>query len=601
MPNSEVQEPVTEEAGGRIAEGRMPQSLVGGADVPDEVECDVLVVGSGAAGLMAALAARHAGLDVVIAEKEAQLGGTTARSGGWLWVPCNPVSRRAGVADSLDAARSYIAHEAKEHFDPARVEAFLAAGPEMIAFCEARTRVRFSAAPAFPDYHMSAPGAAVGRPICAMPFDGRLLGRAVHAVQRPMRAMTFLGMAISSGAELGHFLRATRSVRSAAFVLRRLVAQARDRLRYGRGMRMTNGNALVGRLLASVCDAQIPLWLDAPVTGLISAQGEVRGAVVQSGERRVVVQARRGVVLATGGFSHDAALRKELLAFPARAEDWPLAPAGNTGDGLRLGRSAGGTVAADLAQPAAWAPVSRVRWGDGEEGSYAHIIDRAKPGVIAVLRTGERFVDEACSYHDFVAAMREACRHLEEVEAFLICDHRALRRYGLGFVKPFPVPIRRHLASGYLARGRTPEELAARLGVDVPALARTVARYNAEARHGRDPEFGKGGNAYDHYMGDADARPSPCVAPLETPPYYAVRVMPGILTTYPGLRTDERARVLDAGGLLIAGLYAVGSDMLTLGGGGYLGGGANLGPAMTFGFIAGRDLAEGQSRPQGGQ
>ena len=324
-------------------------------------------------------------------------------------------------------------------------------------------------------------------------------------------------------------------------------------------------------------------------------QGAVRGAVVQSGERRITVRARRGVVLATGGFPHDPALREELLAFPVRSADWPLAPAGNTGDGLRLGRIAGGTVATGFAEPAAWAPVSRVRWSDGEEGSYAHIIDRAKPGVIAVLKTGERFVDEACSYHDFVAAMRQACRNLEEVEAFLICDHRVLRRYGLGFVKPFPIPIRRHLASGYLARGRTPQELAARLGIDAPALARTLARYNAVARQGRDPEFGKGENAYDRYMGDADARPSPCVAPLEAPPYYAVRVMPGILTTYSGLRTDERARVLDAQMKPIPGFYAAGSDMETLGGGGYLGGGANLGTAMTFGFIAGRDLATAQS------
>lgn len=569
----------------------MPISVLGQVDGPDEVECDVLVVGSGAGGMMAALAARYFGLDVVIAEKETQLGGTTARSGGWLWVPCSPVAQRAGIGDTIEAARTYIAHETGARFDAARVGAFLAEGPKMIEFCEAHTRLRFSAAPAFPDYHPSTPGAAVGRPICAEPFDGRNLGSAIHMVQPPMRTMTFLGMAISSGAELQHFLKATRSLRSAGFVARRLARQAWDLLRNGRGMRMTNGNALVGRLLASVCDAGIPLWLDAPVTNLSWQKGGGSSVVVQSGERRVVVRARRGVVLATGGFAHDPVLRKELLTFPPSAQNWPLAPPGNTGDGLQLGRSIGGTVVSGLAEPAAWAPVSRVRLRDGEECSYVHVIDRAKPGVIAVLRTGKRFVDEACSYHDFVVAMREACRDLETVEAFLICDHRALRRYGLGFVKPFPVPIRRHIASGYLARSRTVEALAARLDIDAQTLTQTVERYNAKAAIGCDPEFGKGENAYDRYMGDVDVQPNPCIAALDAPPYYGVRVTPGILTTYPGLSTDEYARVLDADNRPIAGVYAVGSDMQTLGGGGYLGGGANLGPAMTFGFIAGRSLA----------
>lgn len=573
----------------------MPISVPGQVDGPDEIECDVLVVGSGAAGMMAALAARHFGLDVVIAEKERQLGGTTARSGGWLWVPCSPVARRAGIGDTIKAARAYIAHEAGTRLDAARVDAFLAQGPKMIEFCEAYTRLRFSAAPGFPDYHPSSPGAAVGRSICAMPFDGRDLGHAIHLMQPPMRTMIFLGMAISSGAELRHFMKATRSPASAAFVARRLAQQAWDSLRSGRSMRLTNGNALVGRLLASVNDAGIPLWLDAPVTELACPKGGGASAVVRSGERRVVVRARRGVVLASGGFAHDPVLRKELLDFPIGVQNWPLTPMGNTGDGLRLGRSVGGTVVSNVAEPAAWAPVSRVRLRDGEEHSYAHIIDRAKPGVIAVLRTGKRFVDEACSYHDFVVAMRNASRHLEDVEAFLLCDHRALRRYGLGFVKPFPVPIHRHLVSGYLARGYTLEALAARLDINARTLIRTVEHYNAHARTGRDPEFGKGENAYARYMGDDEMQPNPCVAALDAPPYYGVRVTPGILTTYPGLSTDEYARVLDTDSRPIAGVYAVGSDMLTLGGGGYLGGGANLGPAMTFGFIAGQSLAADRS------
>lgn len=556
------------------------------------LQCDVLIIGSGASGLMAALAAHAEGLKVIVIEKEPLIGGTSARSGGWLWVPGNPISARAGIQDDPAEARRYIRAETGARCDAEKVEALLAHGPEMVAFCEARTMVRFSAAPAFPDYHMDQPGAALGRPICAQPFDARPFGTLARRLQKPLRAMTFLGMAISSGGELGHFFNATRSLRSLDFVIRRLARHGFDLLRFGQSMRLANGNALVGRLLASVEAANIPVLVDTAATDIVFAGSRVSGASVSRQGAPVTIETSRGIVLATGGFQQNPGMRKARLADAAGAEPTPLSPAGNTGDGLAMGLGAGGQVHTDLTQPAAWAPVSEVCWPDGTKGAFAHIIDRAKPGVVAVLRNGRRFVDESCSYHDFVVAMRKAAQENQSAaEAFLVCDHATLRKYGLGFVKPFPIPLRPHLRSGYLLRGRTLRELAGRAGIDAEALAATIDTFNPAAAQGMDPQFGKGQSIYGRYMGDQNAAPNPCTAPLLEPPFYAVRVTPGVLTTYVGLRTDASARVLDPAGQAIPGLYAVGSDAASLGGGGYLGGGANLGPGMTFGYIAGRALA----------
>lgn len=555
--------------------------------------CDVLVIGSGAAGLMAALSARFSGAKTVIMlEKEALLGGTSACSGGWLWVPGNPVARREGVEDSLTLAREYLQHEAGEYFDAERVDSFLATGPEMVDFCEKQTRVRFLAAPAFPDYHPTAPGSAMGRSICSQPFDARQLGESIAYLRRPLRALTFLGMAVSSGAELRHFMNVTRSLSSALFVARRLTGHLFDLVWHRRGMRLTNGNALIASLLASALDAGVQVRRKAGVIELIHENGAVVGALVEYEGRRLVMRAQRGVILATGGFAHDPDRRSEMFAHHGRSEVWSLPPEGNTGDGLRMAETVGGKVVNRISQPAAWAPTSVVSWPDGERGGYIHVIDRAKPGVIAVTRSGNRFVNEACSYHDFVTAMMQACGDQLPVEAFLVCDHAALRRYGLGFVKPFPLPIAPHLKSGYLLRGRNIKELAEKAGIDVAVLAETIASFNADVHAGCDRQYGKGSGSYDRYMGDPDADGNPCLAPVNKGPFYAVRVIPGCLTTYAGLSTDSSARVLNSAGRPIKGLYAVGSDMLTIAGGGYLAAGANLGPAMTFGYIAGRALGK---------
>jgi len=304
------------------------------------------------------------------------------------------------------------------------------------------------------------------------------------------------------------------------------------------------------------------------------------------------VTTRCGVVLACGGFPHDIGRRQKMFPHaPTGREHVSPGPNGNTGDGLRLAESAGGRIEDGLPNAAAWVPVSITTRKDGTHGVMPHFIDRAKPGVIAVARDGARFGNEGDSYHDFVQAMVKAAKPGEAIAAFLICDHRALRRYGLGCVPPFPLPIGHHLRSGYLKRGADLAALARAAGIDAKGLASTIAAFNAAAADGHDPLFGKGSRAYNRYMGDALHGPNPCVAPLTHPPFYAIKLVIGDLGTYAGIRTDEHARAIDADGQIIPGLYAAGNDMASIMGGNYPGAGITLGPALTFGYIAGRHLA----------
>jgi len=259
---------------------------------------------------------------------------------------------------------------------------------------------------------------------------------------------------------------------------------------------------------------------------------------------------------------------------------------------LRLAEKAGGRVDDTLPNAAAWVPVSITTRKDGSRGVMPHFIDRAKPGVIAVTRAGRRFANEGNSYHDFVQDMMRAAKPGEEISVFLICDHRALRRYGLGCVPPFPLPIGRHVRSGYLKRGATLSALAAQIGIEAAALETTIAEFNKAAFEGRDPAFGKGTCAYNRYMGDALHGPNPCIAPIAHPPFYAIKLVIGDLGTYAGIKTDAHARALDADGHVIPGLYAAGNDMASIMGGNYPGAGITLGPALTFGYIAGRHMAE---------
>ena len=560
--------------------------------LPD-IDCDVLIVGSGAAGLSAAVTAAWHGLKVIVVEKDAVFGGATAWSGGWAWVPCNPLARRAGIVEDVALPRTYLKHELGEHFEPAMIDAFLEAGPQMVAFFEQHTSLQFADGNAIADIHGDTPGAGTGgRSVIAAPYDARKVGKLLKRLRKTMRETSFMGMPIMAGADLTAFLNLTRSLPAAWHVTRRFTRHLLDLAVHGRAMQLVNGVALVARLAKSAEDLGVLLWESAPVTELLRENHQVRGAVVSTAKGSVRIQARKAVVLAAGGFANDIERRKALFPrTPTGREHLALPPLAVSGDGLRLGESVGARVNTDVASPVAWAPVSQVPHSDGSVGHFPHIIERGKPGIIGVLSNGQRFVNEANGYYDYVKAMVAAAPPGEEVASWLICSHGFQRRYGLGISRPFPVPLSSFIRSGYLKTGNTLEELASACGIDPAGLRRTVEDYNRHARNGEDPQFGRGSTPYNRKQGDARQQPNPCVAPIEQGPFYAVKVQPGCFGTFAGLKVNAHAQVLDDTGQAIAGLYAAGGDMASIMGGHYPAGGINLGPALTFGYIAARHIA----------
>lgn len=563
---------------------------------------DVIIAGSGAGGLATAITAASEGLSVLVVEKAPHFGGTTARSGGWIWIPGNRQAAEAGFEDSAEKARGYIELEAGNHFDAARVDAFLNNAPRMLDWFQENTSATFTLGPLVCDYHAELPGGmAGGRSLNADAFDRAELGEHGDRVAPPIPELTFMGMMIGSNRELRHFFEAFRSVGSFGYVVKLFSKFVLERLRYGKSMRLTNGNAMAGRLAKSCFDLGVEIRTDTPLVDLVTEEGSVTGVVVESKQGRQTLTARRGVVLATGGFPFDMEMRKKLYRHAPTGEGhYSPANPHNTGDAMRLSKALGADTREDYPHPASWIPVSPVKRKDGTMGVFPHFVDRGKPGVIAVMRNGKRFVDEAHSYHDYGEALIAAHQGDGEAESWLIVDHATLRRYGLGKVKPYPFPLRPEIASGYLIRGRTIAELAQNAGIDPAGLEATVGNFNKHAREtGDDPEFGRGSTPYDRYMGDPDHKPNPCVKPIETGPFYAIRVVLGDLGSFAGLRADADSRVLGQDGHPIPGLYAVGNDAASLFGGAYSGAGITLGPAMTFGFLVGRHLA-GKSDTQPG-
>lgn len=563
------------------------------APQPDVIDCDVLIVGSGAAGLSAAVTAAWHGQKVIVVEKDAVFGGATAWSGGWAWVPCNPLAKRAGIIEDVELPRTYLKHELGERYDPAMIDAFLEAGPRMVAFFERHTRLQFADGNAIADIHGDTPGAGTGgRSVIAAPYNGREVGKLLKRLRKTMRETSFMGMPIMAGPDLAAFLNLTRSLLAAWHVTKRFGRHLIDLALHGRALQLVNGVALVARLAKSAEDLGVLLWESAPVTSLTQDEAGVTGAVVKTARGDIRIRARKAVVLAAGGFANDIERRKALFPrTPTGHEHLALPPLGVNGDGLTLGESAGGQINSDLHSTVAWAPVSRVTHSDGSIGHFPHIIERAKPGIIGVLSNGQRFVNEANGYYDYVTAMVEQAPAGEPVASWLICTHDFQRRYGLGISRPFPIPVGPFIQSGYLKSAYTLEGLARVCGIDAKGLQTTVDDYNRHAQTGQDPQFGRGSTPYNRKQGDPLHKPNPCVAPISKGPFYAVKVEPGCFGTFAGLKTNEHAQVLNADGQAIKGLYAAGTDMASIMGGYYPAGGINLGPALTFGYIAGRHMA----------
>jgi len=557
------------------------------------LHCDLLVAGSGAGGLAAAVTAARLGLKVLVVEKQARFGGTTAWSGGWMWVPRHALAVAAGIQEDIAAPLAYLRHELGPQFDETRARAYLEQAPRMVDFFRSQTALQFVDGNTIPDFHGNSPGAATGgRSLCAAPFDARRLGAHLKQLQPPLWEMTLWGMGIAS-ADLRHFLQATRSWPSFKRVAGLLLRHAVDLALHGRSQRLVNGHALVGALAASALEAGAEIRVSHPLRRLLLSGGRVTGAVVDTPGGEVHVHSTRGVVLACGGFPHDLARKRALLPHaPTGREHWSAAAWGNTGDGLRLGESAGGVVARHLAQAAALAPVSLVPRAEGSVAHFPHLVERGKPGLLAVTRAGRRFTNEADPYHDFIQGLLKATPAGQAPEAWLVCDHRFIRRYGLGAVKPAPLPLGRWLRNGYLQRASTLNDLAQQCGMAPAGLQATVQRFNQQAQTGQDSDFAKGQTPYNRMQGDASAgHVNPCMAPLQQAPFYAVKVLPGSLGTFAGLQVNKQAQVLDAADQAISGLYAVGNDMASIMGGHYPSGGITLGPAMTYGFLAAEHAA----------
>lgn len=557
------------------------------------INCDLLVIGSGAGGLSTAITARKHGLNVVVIEKEPVFGGTTAFSGGVLWIPGNAHTRQQGVKDSREAARRYMQAETGTFFDAAAVDAFLDKGPEMLSFFERETSVKFVPT-LYPDYHPDADGGVdVGRSILAAPFDIRTLGKDIKRMRPPLKTITFIGMMFnSSNADLKHFFNATKSLTSFGYVAKRLAIHLKEMLLYRRGVNVTSGNALAARLAKSALDLGIPILTETAASELLGDAGRVNGAIVRGRQGEYSIHASKGVVLACGGFSHDVERIKKAYPHLQRGgEHYSPVPTGNTGDGARMAEKRGAKVDIRYREPAAWMPVSRVPMGNGRFGVFPHLLDRYKPGVIGVLRDGKRFCNESNSYHDVGAAMVRGCADDTQTAMWLVCDQTTLNKYGLGFVKPAPMPHVSLVRNGYLLKGKTLAELAHNAGIDAAGLEATGREYNLGAVRGEDLQYQRGSSSFNRFLADPEHKPNPCVGPLAKGPFYAVKVFMGDLGTFDGITTNVVGQVLNRQQAPIDGLYAVGNDRASIMGGNYPGAGITLGPIMTFGYITGRHIA----------
>ncbi|CAM2156816.1 3-oxosteroid 1-dehydrogenase [Pararobbsia alpina] len=561
-----------------------------------ENEYDVIVVGSGAAGLSAALTCKIAGLSVVVLEKTEYFGGSTAVSGGAVWIPENPLMASVGHTDSRERAITYLRQTVGSALRPEMMDAYLSYGPAMVRFFDAHTSLKFIPRAVSPDYKPELEGASTGgRTIDPAPFDGRELGEAFNLLRPPLPSFLALGGMMVNRKDIDALLNLHRSWSNFSHATSLVARYLRDRLKWRRGTRLLLGNALAARLLKSALDKRIDMHRNIEIAELITEAGlnagRVSGVRIRQGAQDRVIKARRAVVLATGGFPQNSALRAALI--PHAAVHRSMSPSGNTGDGMTLARQIGGRLEQGNAGAAFWAPVSILRGADGKETVFPHLItDRQKPGLIAVNSAGQRFANEASSYHDFVDSMHREHEKTPCIPAWLICDSTFLKRYGLGLVRPRTGNVQRFIDSKYLYRGDSIEALAGAIGVPAAALKQSVIKINRAAADGHDAEFRRGESAYDRYLGDASHTPNPCIGAIETGPFYAVQVWPGDIGSATGLRVDSHARVLDAQDCPIEGLFACGNDMNSVMGGTYPAAGITLGPALTFGYIAGRTIAD---------
>jgi 3-oxosteroid 1-dehydrogenase len=554
----------------------LPFAGTASADAAVIGEYDVVVVGAGAAGMTAALTAAKRGLSCVVLEKAAKFGGSAARSGAGIWIPCNPVLAAAGVRDTPEQAARYLAAVVGPSIPASRQQAFLSNGPAMLSFVMANSPLRFRWMEGYSDYYPELPGGMPdGRSIEPDQLDGTILGAELANLNPPYLA-TPAGMVVFSADYKWLALAAVhpKGAAVAAACLARGTAAALA------GQKpLTMGQSLAAGLRAGLQRAGVPVWLNTPLTDLVVENGKVTGVTVAAG----VVKARRGVIIGSGGFEHNAAMRAEYQRQPIGTQ-WTVGARSNTGDGIRAGKRAG--AALDLMDDAWWGPAIPL---PGEP--YFCLAERTLPGGLMVDGTGKRFVNEAAPYSDVVHTMYDRNPVSPTIPAWLVVDQHYRNRYLFRDVAPLlPLPEEWYSA-GAVKKAGTVEALGTAIGVPPQTLRATVNRFNGQALSGVDGDFRRGASVYDHYYTDPSVLPNSCLAALWEPPFYAFKIVPGDLGTKGGMVTDARARVLRGDGSVISGLYAAGNASAAVMGNSYAGAGSTIGPAMTFGYVAANDLA----------
>ena len=537
--------------------------------------------------MSAALFAAVRGASTLLVEKTGFVGGTSALSAGSLWIPNSRHAASVGASDSVANVEKYLQQIVGNRADAALRAAFLNAGPEAVEVLEHDSELKLRAYARHPDYRSELEGAAVaGRALEPLPFDGRLLGDALKLVRPPLPEFTLLGGMMVDRTDIGHLLSSTTSMTSLMHAAKLLMRYARDRLSHPRGTRMVMGNALVGRLLYSLIRRDVDILTETSLERIVrDADGRVTSAILSSDGVSRDVGINGGLILAGGGFNRHAQRRLSALGTDAA---WSSVAPGSNGDAQDKAIEIGARLSDADISPAFWAPASIRRRRDGSQAVFPHfVLDRGKPGTLVVDANGHRFVNEAISYHQF--ALEMLANGKSAIPAFLIADAVALRRYGLGMVRPGGWGMRAAIADGYLTAADTIEQFAQRLNINPDNLRETVGKMNDYARSGSDLDFGRGSTVYQNHNGDASAGANPNLGRIATAPFYAVKLYPSDIGTSAGLVTDDAARVLDSNNQPIAGLYGCGNDMQSVMGGTYPGPGITLGPAVAFAYVAASD------------
>jgi 3-oxosteroid 1-dehydrogenase len=553
---------------------------------------DVVVVGSGAGGMTAALCSQAQGFSAVVVEKSDKYGGTTAVSGGGIWIPCNDDIAKLGGHDSYEEALTYMKHLTDGEVPLARIEAYLKNAPEMVRYLKQTSDVHFRSVKLYPDYYPDQPGGKEGyRSMEPVEFNAALLGEEFARQRPPFMGTQVMGRLSMNQVE-AHvlFTKGKGWIKLFLSMMLRYWFDLSWRFKSKRDRRLTLGQALVATLRHAMSKQNIPLVLNTALNSLVEENGRVVGVVVTQNGKKLRYGARKGVVLASGGFEANQQMREQYLPKPTNAQ-WTGAPSINHGDGIRAGLALGAKLG-----------FMNLTWGSptvhvpGASAQTTLFVERCMPHCVIVNKKGKRFVNEAAAYPDVITAMyQDDAKGNGAVPAWMVFDATFRHKYPAGIFLPGQMQPDSTLPKDWLDkvyyRADTLEALAAKIGVDAKGLNETVGKFNQYSVNGVDPEFGKGKTAIDRYYSDPHHKPNSCLGPLEKAPYYAIRLDAGEIGTKGGLVADEQARVLREDGSVIAGLYATGNCSAAVMGKTYAGAGSTLGPAMTFGYVAAKSMA----------